>query len=152
MKLYFNQTQKAFYAYESDGSQDDLIKPEMIPLLSERPSQYHWPEILNGKHTGTWTLATEDYMAAKELELDLAIQQSLDAFAQTKKYANMDRLATYAASKNPKYAAEAARGIALRDQTWVKAGEILAEVLAGTRPVPNTLADIAPELPALTWE
>ena len=34
---------------------------------------------------------------------------------------------------------------------WSHGGEMLAEVEAGTRPVPGGYADIEPELPVLTW-
>lgn len=36
-------------------------------------------------------------------------------------------------------------------QTWARLYEILAEVEAGTRPVPMSLAEIERQLPDLTW-
>ena len=47
--------------------------------------------------------------------------------------------------------AEADRAIALRDATWAKCYEILAEVQSGKREVP-TLEALFAELPVLTWE
>lgn len=92
-----------------------------------------------------------EFLKAKESQLDREIQARLDAFAQTRIYANMDRLCTYVASTNPQFAAEAARGVQLRDDTWIAVGMILNEVIGGTRPVPDSIADIEGELPELSW-
>jgi hypothetical protein len=35
--------------------------------------------------------------------------------------------------------------------TWARLYELLAEVQAGTRPMPTGFADIEPELPPLVW-
>lgn len=34
MKLYKNPQTNEIYAYEVDGSQDDLIKPELVPITN----------------------------------------------------------------------------------------------------------------------
>lgn len=80
-----------------------------------------------------------------------AIQKRLDDFAKTKGYDGIMSAASYATSTDPTFRAEGERAVALRDQTWRKCYDILAEVLAGERPVP-TLEEIVAELPALTWE
>jgi len=78
-------------------------------------------------------------------------QARLDNFASSRNYAGMLSLCTYATSTNAKFAAEGQYGVQARDETWAKLYEILAEVEAGTRPVPTGYAEIEPELPALAW-
>lgn len=76
----------------------------------------------------------------------------LDAFAVARGYANMVSVCTYDTSSVPRYAADALRARTLRDQWWEQLNVIVADVLAGNRPEPNSFDDIAGELPALTWE
>jgi hypothetical protein len=78
-------------------------------------------------------------------------QQRLDAFAQTRLYAGILSLCTYATSTNPKFQAEGQYGVEARDSTWATLYQILAEVEAGTRPIPAGYDDIEPELPVLQW-
>ena len=78
-------------------------------------------------------------------------QLRLDAFARTRNYDGILSLCTYAMSTNSRFQAEGQYGVEARDATWAKLYEILAEVEAGTRPVPSGYADIEPELPALVW-
>lgn len=78
-------------------------------------------------------------------------QARLDDFARTRNYDGMLSLCTYATSTNPTFAAEGQYGVEARDATWAKLYEMLAEVGAGTRPVPSGFADIEPELPELIW-
>lgn len=78
-------------------------------------------------------------------------QVRLDAFARTRGYDGVLSLCTYATSTVPKFAAEGQYGVEARDATWAKLYEILAEVEAGTRPMPEGYPDIEPELPELAW-
>jgi len=80
-----------------------------------------------------------------------ATQQRLDDFARTRNYDGMLSLCTYATSSNVKFQAEGLYGVDLRDATWSKLYEILAEIEAGTRPIPSAYSDIEGELPALVW-
>lgn len=80
-----------------------------------------------------------------------ATQARLDAFAGTRNYDGILSLCTYATSPTAKFAAEGQYGVEARDATWAKLYEMLSEVQAGARPMPNTYADIEPELPALSW-
>ena len=79
-----------------------------------------------------------------------AVQQRLDDFARTRGYDGILSAATYATSAVPKFAAEGQYSVQIRDATWAKCYEILAEVEAGTRPVP-TLDELTAELPVMTW-
>lgn len=78
-------------------------------------------------------------------------QQRLDDFARTRNYDNILSACTYATSTVPKFKAEGQYCVTARDATWAKLYEILAEVEAGTRPMPSGYADIEPLLPPLEW-
>lgn len=80
-----------------------------------------------------------------------ATQAHLDDFAHTRNYDGILSACTYATSLVPKFAAEGQYCVKARDLTWSKLYEILAEVQAGTRPVPSSFSDIEAELPILTW-
>lgn len=84
-------------------------------------------------------------------EIVTATQQRLDDFARTRNYDGILSLCTYATSTVPKFQAEGQYGVTARDATWAKLYEMLAEVEAGTRPMPTGFADIEPELPSLAW-
>lgn len=80
-----------------------------------------------------------------------ATQSRLDDFAKTRNYDGILSLCTYATSLIPKFKAEGQYGVEARDATWAKLYEMLAEVEAGTRPMPSGFDDIEPELPVLVW-
>lgn len=88
---------------------------------------------------------------AIEALLSSAIQQRLDAFARQRSYDGILSACTYVMSGLAKFKAEAQACVNLRDATWSAAYAILAEVQAGTRPMPTSIADIEADLPALTW-
>lgn len=87
-------------------------------------------------------------LAAIQRAYDLATERLLNERAGSWGYESMARATTYAQSTNPQWAAEAAALIAHRDAVWLAAYAILADVLAGNRPVP-ALADYLAELPAM---
>lgn len=84
-------------------------------------------------------------------EIVTSTQQRLDTFAKTRNYDGVLSLCTYASSPNAKFQAEGQYGVEARDATWSKLLDILAEVEAGTRPMPTGYAEIEPELPPLVW-
>lgn len=87
--------------------------------------------------------------AATELQnaiLD-ATQAMLDDFARTRLYDGIMSACTYVSSTNPVFAGEGQYCVELRDRTWAKLYEMLAEVQAGTRPIPSSFEDMASELP-----
>ena len=86
-----------------------------------------------------------------QAEIVTATQQRLDDFARTRNYDGILSLCTYATSTVQKFQAEGQYGVTARDATWAKLYEMLAQVEAGTRPVPGGYADIEPELPVLAW-
>lgn len=80
----------------------------------------------------------------------LAVVAHLDAKAQERRYDNAVSIATYTASTNPQWAAEAAAFVPWRDAVWTYAYAELDKVMNGQRLQP-TVADLIGELPALSW-
>lgn len=80
-----------------------------------------------------------------------ATQLRLDTFAQTRNYSSILSASTYATSNVARFQAEGEYCVNQRDATWAKLYQILAEVQAGTRPMPTGYADIEAELPVLVW-
>lgn len=80
-----------------------------------------------------------------------AIQQRLDDFARQRNYDSILSACTYATSAVAKFKTEGQACVNLRDATWAAAYNILAEVQAGDRPMPASIADIEADLPAAVW-
>lgn len=97
--------------------------------------------------------ATEQQAFVAELQADIVAQTQnrLDAFARTRNYDSILSACTYATSTVPKFQGEGQCAVNARDTTWATLYTIMAEVEAGTRPMPTGFADIEPLLPALEW-
>jgi hypothetical protein len=80
-----------------------------------------------------------------------AAQQRLDNFARTRNYDSILSACTYATSTNPKFSAEGSYCVSLRDATWAKLYQILADVELGKRLPPNNVEEVMAELPQPTW-
>lgn len=93
----------------------------------------------------------EEQQATMQAEFTDAVQRRLDEFAQTRGYDGIMSACTYATSTVERFRREGERAVMLRDATWAACYAILADVLAGERPVP-TLEEVLAELPPLTWE
>lgn len=95
--------------------------------------------------------------SAEELEKRLidgivaATQSRLDSFAKTRNYDGILSACTYATSSIPKFAEEGQYAVNARDTTWATLYSYMAEVKAGTKPVPSGFSDVEPILPALYW-
>ena len=102
---------------------------------------------------------TDPYFAMTPEEKQVALyndiikftQKRLDDFAQTRNYDGILSAASYATSTNLKFQIEGQYCVDVRDLTWAKLYEILAEIQAGTRQAPNSFSDIESELPVLSW-
>lgn len=99
------------------------------------------------------TIAANQAQAAQALQTSIvsAVQARLDTFAQTRNYDGILSAATYASSTVAKFAAEGQCAVNARDNTWATLYILMAEIQAGTRPVPTGYADFEPLLPALAW-
>lgn len=80
-------------------------------------------------------------------DINAAIQNLLDAKAQELRYDNIMSVRSYAGFVSP-FQTEAQTIAVWAADCWVKAGEIEAAVLAGTRPMP-TVAEVLAEMPVL---
>jgi len=118
-------------------------------------------EFVDGQWKLKWRIdalsAEEAEAAAQAAALNLKneitgrTQQRLDEFARTRNYDGILSLCTYATSTNLKFKQEGQYGVEVRDTTWAKLYEILAEVESGTRPIPSGYDEIESELPQLQW-
>lgn len=91
--------------------------------------------------------APEQIMA----DIVAATQARLDTFARTRNYDGILSACTYATSSVPKFQAEGQYCVDARDATWATLYQIMAEVQAGTRPMPAGYDDVAGDLPVLAW-
>lgn len=137
MKYYRNPSTGEVFAFDSEEAADRHAPPGVVPMTP--------PEV--AEHLTPPAPSMEELRA----QFTLAIQARLDAWARTRNYDGILSACTYATSSVPQFAAEGTRAVLLRDQTWAVAYDILAAVLAGTRPMPTGLADIEGDLPALEW-
>lgn len=92
----------------------------------------------------------EPSMEEQRDEFISAIQLYLDSFAWTRNYDNILSAASYATSKNPRFAAEGQYAVELRDAVWAKGYEILEQVMSGARPLPS-MEEVLAELPKPAW-
>lgn len=79
-----------------------------------------------------------------------AIQAHVDVTAESRNYDGGNALASYVASTNPQWAAEAQAFVAWRDAVWLHAYSELDKVMAGEREQPS-VEEFLRELPAIEW-
>jgi hypothetical protein len=88
--------------------------------------------------------------AAAQVRLSAAVQPHLDATARARSYDSALSCVSYIDSTVTTYQAEAAAMRDWRDAVWLRCYELLAEVQAGTRPIP-TESELIALLPAIVW-
>jgi hypothetical protein len=119
------------------------------------------PELVNGKYQQAWetydlpaeTVAANQQAWALRVKQEIIqnTQKRLDDFARTRLYDGILSACTYATSSVPKFQTEGQYCVDARDNTWATLYTVLAEVEAGTRPMPGGYADVEPLLPNLVW-
>lgn len=126
--------------------------------LADGPLADNWIEAtdaaqIGGAYDGTFSPAPVPVKSPEELQAEIvsATQRRLDDFARTRNYDGILSACTYATSTVPKFQAEGQYCVEARDATWATLYQILADVEAGTRPVPSGYADVEADLPALAW-
>ena len=98
-------------------------------------------------------VAANQAAAAQALQQSIvdATQQRLDEFARTRNYDGILSACTYATSAVPKFAAEGQYAVQARDATWAALYQFMADVQAGTQPVPSGFEDVEALLPVMEW-
>lgn len=133
---HYKKPDNSIWAFESDGSQDQLITDDMTPISDAELYILHNPE-----------QSTEQIKAS----IVQVTQQRLDDFAKTRNYDNILSACTYATSSIPKFLQEGQSAVNARDTTWSALYTILAEVESGSKSMPKGFTDIEPFLPVLEW-
>lgn len=126
------------------------VKPgRVLPLIEIRPEAERlgsFADVIGQESvTRTWSVA--------ELEIgdyQAAIETLVDAVARQRGYSSAVSCASYIASTNPQWAAEAGAFVAWRDAAWAYAFAELEKVQGGQREVPALDAFLG-ELPAIEW-
>ena len=116
---------------------------------------------LAGAWTATWSvidlpeeaIANNIANATKQVQesVVVATQARLDDFAKTRNYDGILSACTYAGSLIPTFKSDGLYCCTARDATWAALYAFMAEVQAGTKPMPTSFADVSPLLPELTW-
>jgi hypothetical protein len=126
----------ASVGFSYDAARDAFIAPR------PEPAEYY---TLN-EQTCQWVMTPAGMLA---ITTD-AIKAHFDMIANQREYDSLLTIDTYKGSNVPQWAAEHAAYFAWRDQCWIKAYQIQADVAAGLRPVP-TPEQVISELPILVW-
>lgn len=90
-------------------------------------------------------------LAQIQAEIIEQTQARLDTFARSRGYDSIHTAAAYGLSKKVKFQREGQTAVDAMSDTWDKLYAVMAEVQAGTRPVPTGYADVEPLLPLLAW-
>ena len=116
---------------------------------------------LEGTWTAAWSvldlpeeaIANNIANATKQVQesVVVATQARLDDFAKTRNYDGILSACTYAGSLIPTFKADGLYCCTARDATWATLYEFMAEVQAGTKPMPTGFASVEPLLPVLSW-
>ena len=97
------------------------------------------------------TAKSDEDFAVTTRRLSYQVQDKLNRFAIERQYDDILSACSYSTSTNAQFAADATRCIELRDATWVAVNAVFAAAKIGSRTLPQTFAELLPELPALTW-
>lgn len=131
----------------------DQITQSVREIAQELTQLGHWEQRWEVVSLDAETIAANQAAAVANLiqSITSATQTRLDTFAHTRNYDGILSAATYATSINQAFAAEGQYAVTARDNTWAALYTIMAEVQAGTRPMPTSFADVEPDLPVLAW-
>jgi hypothetical protein len=123
---------------------------EIAPALTTKG---HWEQRWETVALDAEVVTANQASRAEQIKASIvqATQARLDAFARERSYDDIKSASDYAGCSVPRFATEGTYCRDARAETWDALYTMLAEVQAGTRPMPSGFADIEPELPALVW-
>lgn len=129
-------------SYQRPGVDTDLFEVTAI-----------WP-VAEGDDEVRWTITPRAEKAAIEfmrlrIRFEQQLEQRLNDWVRERGYDSITSACTY--ENDPVFGAEGQAALAGRSATYAAGYAILAEVMSGERPVPESMADIEADLPALTW-
>ena len=163
--LTFDQVRKLFpnKSFPADGEIDtpevQSYAPSTTPVYNPITHAVREVAPINGMQQWEVYALPAEEQAANQAAAVQALKQSivdrtqqrLDAFALTSNYDGILSACTYATSAVPKFQAEGEYAVQVRDATWAALYAFMADVQAGTRPVPSGFEDVDPSLPVLEW-
>lgn len=122
---------------------------ELAPIMVAGTWRQRWEVVaLSAEQTAANQEAQTQRVRAS---IVAATQARLDAFARTRNYDDIKSASDYAGCSVPQFSAEGTYCRDARAETWAKLYDMLAQVQAGTRPMPSSFSDIEAELPPLAW-
>ena len=137
--------------YSNNGMTKRNVEADYPPLAGEVFFD-HTPtedELLAAFYGRAAVIATETRAKLRKTLTD-AMQGYLDQTAQTRGYDGILSLCSYATSTNARFGPEGQAGVTFRDAVWAYGYQIIAEIQAGTRPVP-TASELVAALPSIVW-
>lgn len=132
---YFKDQDLNIYAFEEDGSQDNIISSNLTAISED--------EVFAIKNA---SLSKDDLIQ----QYIFMLQNWLDNFVKTRGYNNLLSACTYCNSSNQKFKVEGEYALKIRDEIWDKCYKILDQVNNGQKQI-NNFEDILKELPVLKW-
>lgn len=152
MSLFYAKSTNGFYAAEIHG---DAIPADAVEITDDEHTALLTGQSaglrIGANNSGRPVLSAPIPPSAKQIKeaLIAAVQSHLDASAVAAGYDNILTACTYAdEAAVPKFRAEGRALRAWRSSVWAGCQSIMAEVKAGTRPVP-TAAELIAALPVL---
>lgn len=139
------------FAYSNNGSSMRSVEPSWTPMDGEIFFDHRLTEDeLLAAFPGRSDALAAEALDRTQKTLTDAMQSYLDHTAQERGYDGILSMCSYATSTNPRFGPEGQAGVSLRDAVWAYGYQIIAEVQAGTRPVP-TAEELVAALPSIVW-
>lgn len=135
MMKYYKDENNQVYAYEADGSQDEYIKSDLIPISVEEADELCKPPALTQE---------EQFEAVR-----VALQSAIDDKAKSFNFSSGNALMLYAGFTNP-FQTLAQQFAVWEASVWFEAETYRQEVIAGTKPMltPEEAVAIMPVYPS----
>lgn len=160
-KVFYNQQpEKIKYMAKPNGLADIWLRGNIKQETIEQEGQEQLIWTANERFISDSALTLSEVQAeffnlfvdapGTQAMLTKAVQDYMDATAQTRGYDGIATACTYATSTDTTFAAEGTACVAWRDKVWRYCYNALAEVLAGKRNIP-TAEELVAELPELVW-